>query len=126
MMTVAVLDSDARVVDALARRLDTGFRVVRATDAVAALDAIESQHADVLVTDILGTGLDALGLVAEARRIRPNLPIVVVSTFRDPGQAGGRVVYRYTVPGSRWPRPEDRARLIGSLIAPPQPAAVHP
>lgn len=119
MTTVAVLDADERVVARLAQRLGGSFCVIGATDARTALDAVESEHADILVTDILGADIDGLGLVAEARRVKPHLAIIVVSTFRGSGQpGGGRVVYRYTVPGSHFPCPEDRARLIGLLTGP--------
>lgn len=120
MTSIAVLDSDARVVATLARRLGRMYHVVTATDAAGALDAIERGAVDVLLTDILGAGIDGFALVLEARCRRPNLPIVVVSargSSREPGS--GRVVYRYTVPGSRWASAEERDRLLEHLTDPP-------
>lgn len=116
MTRIAVLDGDQEAVQALTRRLSVAFPVTGTTEPAAALDLIENGETDVLVTDILAGGIDGLDLIVEARRRRPSLPIVVVSASTEPGEHALRVVYRYTVPGSRWNGSEpDRERLIGLL-----------
>jgi CheY-like chemotaxis protein len=118
MTTIAVLDSDKDVVFALTHRLKGAFTVIGTTETMAALDLIETGRAQILVTDILASGMDGLAIVLEARKRRPHIPVVVVSASADPGDPHGRsVLYRYTVPGSRWSSSSDREQLVDLLVA---------
>lgn len=126
MTTIAVFDSNPEVVTTLTRRLERAFRVIGSTNSTTVLDAIGDGDIDVLVTDILASGIDGLSLVLQARRRRPHLPVLVVSTSQDSGGATGRqVVFRYAVPGSTWACARDQDSVLEALSKQPKGPAGH-
>lgn len=62
-----------------------GYAVIRAADGPSALREIESGRVvDALVTDLMMPGgLDGVGLAQAARRLRPDLPVVIASGYVD-------------------------------------------
>lgn len=63
-----------------------GYRVIEATTGGAALKLFQEGEADdidLLVTDIVMPELDGPSLIAEARRFRPNLPVICVSGYAE-------------------------------------------
>lgn len=63
-----------------------GYRVIEATTGGAALKLFqegEADEIDLLVTDIVMPELDGPSLIAEARRIHPNLPVICVSGYAE-------------------------------------------
>lgn len=123
MPTIVVLDSDPDVVSAVVHRLErSGLapRVVGSTDTEEVLELIEQGEVQVLVTDILGGGHDALTMVYQARRRAPHLPILVISASVDSRAPDRRRIdLRYTVPGSNWNGSSiDRSRIEAALTTP--------
>ncbi len=64
------------VVDAL--RL-SGYRVTEAADGVAGLEAAVRLNVDLVLLDLLLPKMDGLSVLAELRRVRPTLPVIVLT-----------------------------------------------
>jgi len=85
----------------VARLLDgQGWRVTAAADARSALHAVSGDRADrempaVMISDIGLPDMDGPALVRAARRVRPDLPVILVSGYGEDGSLAGlsRVVY---------------------------------
>ena len=59
------------------------FYVDTAGDAEAALGVIRQQDYDAVVSDIRMSGLNGLQLLAECQRLRPDIPVVLISAYDD-------------------------------------------
>jgi len=81
--TVLVVDDDTSVLDSLSDLLSgVGYRVVVAADAATALSLMDSEHPDLVLTDIYMERGDGYELIAALRR-RPELvPVVAMSAGR--------------------------------------------
>jgi CheY-like chemotaxis protein len=65
---------------------DAGFDVLLVGTGDAAVPVIERERVDVLVTDVRMPGqLDGWALVARARQLSPDLPVVIVSGYSPDG-----------------------------------------
>jgi two-component system cell cycle sensor histidine kinase/response regulator CckA len=75
---------------AMARALErAGFAVTAVPDAETALAHLAAGfEPGLLVSDIRMPGLDGVALAEEARRLRPNLPILLVSGYADAAERG--------------------------------------
>jgi CheY-like chemotaxis protein len=102
---VLVVDDDALVREVLAGHLqDRGYRTLQASDGLAALARFDAgEAADLMVTDLSMPGMNGLVLIEEARRRRPDLPIVLLTGYAD---AGLHVAGAYAAGGSAAPSPE--------------------
>jgi CheY-like chemotaxis protein len=58
-----------------------GFVVLQAKSAAAAMDVFESQHVDAVVMDYWLSGKNGTAVAEEMRRMRPRIPIVMLSGF---------------------------------------------
>jgi len=80
--TVLLVEDNVLLCKCLAEMLgEAGWRVATTTSATAALDCVDAGGMpDVLVTDLwLGSGMNGLALIAEARRRWPQLRAVLIS-----------------------------------------------
>ena len=68
---------------------DAGCDVIKANDAAEALDKLDSQPIDLMLTDIVMPGQSGIQLANQVRKIRPNLPIVLVTGYSDEMLEGG-------------------------------------
>ena len=77
-----VVDDEAAIRQAVkAMLLDQGYEVVTTCSGREALAALD-EHADqirLVITDLVMPGMDGVAFVRELRRMRPHLPIIVVS-----------------------------------------------
>jgi CheY-like chemotaxis protein len=70
----------ARMVVASAfRRIQPEWRLVEAAGADDALEAISSKRVDIALVDFNMPGTDGLELIAKIRKLRPGMPVAVVS-----------------------------------------------
>jgi CheY-like chemotaxis protein len=68
-----------------------GYRVQAVADAAQALACLASDPGiDLLFSDVmLGAGMNGKELAVEARRLRPELPVLLASGYEDTGAAEG-------------------------------------
>jgi two-component system response regulator HydG len=89
---VLLVDDDQAMCEMLARTLGRkGFDSVFRTSGQAALEAIESQRFDVVVTDLNMPGLSGLQVCERVVTNRPDLPVVVVTAFGSLDTAVGAI-----------------------------------
>ncbi|MCW6509182.1 response regulator [Lichenifustis flavocetrariae] len=82
---ILVVDDEPLLLDILGDELeDLGYHVLRALNGEEALSLVrdQSEHIDLLVTDIrLPGSIDGWSIAEEARRLRPDLPVIYVTGF---------------------------------------------
>jgi PAS domain S-box-containing protein len=86
--TILVVEDEIDVRTIATRFLSAvGYNVVAAASAREALDLlIANPGVDLLFSDVvLGSGMDGTELAREARRIRPELPVLLTSGYQGPG-----------------------------------------
>lgn len=60
---------------------EDGYEAVLANDGIIALDFLQSQHFDMLISDIQMPRLDGFGLLADARKIQPHLQTILMTAY---------------------------------------------
>ena len=83
---VLVVDDDDAVRETLADLLDVdNYEPIQAVDAAQALMILleDPTAIDVLVTDLSMPGTDGIALIKHARRIKPNLPAVLLTGYAE-------------------------------------------
>ncbi len=86
---VLVVDDDPDVLAFLAAALtDEGYRVRRAVDGQAALEAVQRARPDLVVADIVMPRLDGVGLARRLHMLPDPVPIVLISAVPNasPGE----------------------------------------
>jgi excisionase family DNA binding protein len=85
---VLVADDEEAIRDLLARTLALAeYDVDTVADGQAALDRLRAAPYQLLVTDLRMPGLDGLGVIREARRLYPHLPVVIITGFSSEASA---------------------------------------
>ena len=89
MRRVLVVDDEPLIRAVMAEALtDEGFEVTEASSGDDALNLVLDDGFDLLLTDIHMSGqLDGLALAAQARRVDPDLPIIVVTGRPEIGRS---------------------------------------
>jgi FixJ family two-component response regulator len=89
--TVAVVDDDPSVLEAVGNLLESaGYSVTGFDSAEAFLMTVQTRSFDCLITDIGLPGLNGLALQAEMGRLFPHLPVILITGRDDVG--GGAVL----------------------------------
>jgi DNA-binding NtrC family response regulator len=82
MARILIVDDQEMLRDSLAATLAReGHEVVAAGDGAAALSRLESTRIDLLLTDLRMPKMNGIELLAEAKKRRPDLPIVLMTAF---------------------------------------------
>ena len=85
---VLVVDDEAGIRDLLSRALALAdYDVDLAPDGLETLARVRQNVYSLLIADLRMPGMDGLTVIAEARRIRPNLPVVVITGFSTEASA---------------------------------------
>ena len=81
---VLVVDDEAALLE-LARPIlsSQGYRVWTANDGEGALQVLQREAIDILVTDVIMPGMDGHELAAQVKRLHPNVKIQLASGFSD-------------------------------------------
>jgi DNA-binding NtrC family response regulator len=80
MSRILVVDDEAILRDAVAEALGRAGHAVEAFDAGrSALDRLAAEPFDLVVTDLKMAGLDGLQVLEEAKRLAPDVPVVLVT-----------------------------------------------
>src|SRR5262245_14475940 len=79
---VLVVEDDVALCDPLVRGLPTkGYDVVGRTTAAEALEVVDAEELDVVVTDLKMKGTNGLELCERIAANRPDLPVIVITAF---------------------------------------------
>src|ERR1700757_2024981 len=121
--TILIADDDRSIRTVLTQALGRAGYQVRATASAATLWRwVEDGEGDVVITDVLMPDENGLALTPRIRRIRPELPIIVMSaqsTLTTAVQATQRGAFEYL------PKPFDLGDLVTVVDrALKQPAAI--
>jgi DNA-binding NtrC family response regulator len=82
MARILVCDDEEMIRDPLAAALAReGHEVVAVGDGPAALERLTGQRFDLLMTDLRMPRMTGIELLAEARKVRPEMPVVVMTAF---------------------------------------------
>jgi two-component system, NtrC family, nitrogen regulation response regulator GlnG len=125
--TVIVADDDAAIRTVVGQALSrAGYDVRSASNAATLWRFVQSGEGDLVITDVMMPDENAFDLIPRIRKLRPELPIVVMSaqnTFMTAIKASERGAYEYL------PKPFDLQELVavaGRAIAEPKNIAVAP
>ena len=100
---VLVVDDDPRARAAVARILaEEGYDATVAADGEEATGLLASWQPDLVLTDLHMPRLDGAGLLQRARRLRPGIPVIIVSARGD--AEAGRLASD-TGPSAFFPKP---------------------
>jgi len=87
--TVLIADDEPAMLRAASRILRlSGYTTLQAGSAYAAMSLLTSNDVDLLVTDSLMPGMSGTDLAGHVAQLRPGLPILHMSGYRQPGLAG--------------------------------------
>ena len=79
MQTILVCDDDKEIVDAIDIYLTgEGFRILKAYDGYDALKLLETEHADLMIIDVMMPGLDGIRTTLKVRETS-SIPIIILS-----------------------------------------------
>jgi len=82
MARILVVDDQDMIRDSLAATLAReGHEIVAATDGPAAVARLGSTRFDLLISDLRMPRMTGLELLSEARRLRPDMPVVLMTAF---------------------------------------------
>jgi DNA-binding response OmpR family regulator len=85
---VLVVDDEASIRDLLAKTLALAeYDVDLAQDGRVALERLRSQPYDLLITDLRMPGIDGLGVIREARRLRTDIPVIIITGYSSESSA---------------------------------------
>jgi len=87
--TVLIVDDERYIVDLLSDLLEEeGYRVRRAYDGLAALEAIDADPPDLVLADVMMPRLDGLTMAATLIERGTRIPIILMSAAVTPRNAG--------------------------------------
>ena len=79
MQTILVCDDDKEIVDAIDIYLTAeGFHILKAYDGYDALKILETEHADLMIIDVMMPGLDGIRTTLKVRETS-SIPIIILS-----------------------------------------------
>ena len=112
--TVLLVDDDALIAMSTSMMLeDLGHRVIEANSGPSALEILKSPaDVDVLLTDQAMPGMTGLELARHARKLRPNLPILLATGYAELPEAPAISLPRLTKPFAQKQLASELARVL--------------
>ena len=84
-MKILVVDDDAIVIQSCRRVLEAEGMAVEAANTVAAgAEMLVAQRFDLMLTDIKMPGQDGFEMIRRAKKIRPDMPILMMTGYLTP------------------------------------------
>ncbi len=124
---ILVVDDDADMLRLLSMRLTAaGYRVSAVTSAEAALNQLDIERPQLVLSDVQLPGRDGLALFDEVRLRHPSLPVILLTahgTIPDAVEATARGVFTYLTKPFEGKELLDKISQALSLSAPALPAA---
>ncbi len=87
---ILVVDDEASIRNLLSKTLalaEAKYDVDTVDDGASALDRMRARSYDLLIADLRMPGMDGLTLIREAKRIRQDLPIIIITGFSTESSA---------------------------------------
>jgi excisionase family DNA binding protein len=85
---VLVVDDEASIRELLSKTLALAeYDVDTAPDGRAAIERLRLGHYDLLIADLKMPGLDGLSLIREAKRLKTDLPVIIITGFSTESSA---------------------------------------
>ncbi len=85
---VLVVDDEASIRELLSKTLALAeYDVDTAPDGRAAVERLRLGHYDLLIADLKMPGLDGLSLIREAKRLKADLPVIIITGFSTESSA---------------------------------------
>jgi excisionase family DNA binding protein len=85
---ILVVDDEASIRDLLAKTLALAeYEVDVASDGRAAIDRLRMYPYDLLIADLKMPGIDGLTLIREGKRLKPELPVIIITGFSTESSA---------------------------------------
>lgn len=85
---ILVVDDEASIRDLLAKTLALAeYEVDTAADAATALNRVRAAHYDLLIADLRMPGMDGLTLIRQAKRLRAELPVIIITGYSTEASA---------------------------------------
>src|SRR6188508_1900639 len=82
MAKILVVDDQEMMRDSLAANLvREGHEVIAAGDGAAAVARLQGQRFDLLISDLKMPRMTGIELLAEAKRLRPEMPVILMTAF---------------------------------------------
>lgn len=91
MAAILVVDDDETIRDMLYDLFEENHRCHLAETAEQAISYLETEHYDVILTDISMPGLSGLELLGYVRQSQPDTPVIVITGIQDQEHAQGLV-----------------------------------
>ena len=89
MAVILVVDDDETIRDMLYDLFEENHRCHVADTAERAISYLETEHYDVILTDISMPGLSGLELLGYVRQSQPETPVIVITGIQDQEHAQG-------------------------------------
>ncbi|MCI5122762.1 MAG: sigma-54-dependent Fis family transcriptional regulator, partial [Candidatus Electrothrix sp. AUS4] len=88
MPRILIVDDELSMRDFLKILFENeGYEVTVAVDAASALDFVDKDPFDIVITDIRMPGMSGLDLLAELKQRFPDLPVVMITAYASPDDA---------------------------------------
>ncbi len=85
---VLVVDDEASIRDLLSKTLALAeYEVDTAADATSALDRMRTGGYDLMIADLKMPGMDGLTLIRQAKRIKSDMPVIIITGFSTESSA---------------------------------------
>ena len=85
---ILVVDDEASIRDLLAKTLGLAeYQVDTAADAGAALERVRTAEYDLLIADLKMPGMDGLTLIRQVKRIRTEMPVIIITGYSSESSA---------------------------------------
>jgi signal transduction histidine kinase/DNA-binding response OmpR family regulator len=79
---ILIVDDEPTIVRLCQRILErASYQIIPVTNAEAAIETIKNQEIDLLITDLLMPGTDGFELIAQSRKIQPEMAILVMTAY---------------------------------------------
>lgn len=116
MARILVVDDDVDILDLITGMLTPEHEVIRAADATSALETIRRTPIDLLVTDIRMPCHSGFTLINQAKAIRPQLRVILVSGYYDETDEVARKIVHEYAPIALC-KPITRATVVAAVAA---------
>lgn len=84
MFKILVVEDDFDLKQLFLRTLKrNGYETTGAKDAMEALDVLDTQHIDLIVTDVMMPGMDGFAFIREIREARMDMPVLFITAKGD-------------------------------------------